>query len=300
MLRTLGELENPPSCLTEMAYGLCSAVCKNHESFQDWKSLLLPLLEMGFRRFGPKDSWMPVRLTHTEHHRKLADVVFESGDPEAIADLLRAWTIRDDSYQWADGLLGICTRRLIDLHSLVPFSPRLRGLVIQFIERVGYKGFEEVGVERFVELLNYLRVGIDDLDYMFHWIPLLLDAVQSSVGFQHLSNRSWELLVELILVFGATNATFNRQIMTSLLDGEEWDKLECWIGVVWMAWPPETDEMVEDLRRAMVSLFRQRPGAAEKLEGWMGLWSQEQGSGARESFQRACEQAHKAAHPGAL
>ena len=283
-----------------MAYGLCSAVCKNHEGREDRKSLLLLLLEIGFRRLDPKRDWILAHLIHTEHHRELVDVVFESGECDAIADLLCAWTIRDGGNKWADAFLGTCTRHLVGLRNLTPFPPRLRRLVIRFIECIGYKGFEEVGVERFVGLLNYLCVRVEDMDNKFEWIPLLVDTIQSSVGAQRLSNRFWELLVELIPQTWGVGAAYNPQVVASLLDGEEWDKLECWIGVIWMAWPPETDEMVEDLRRVMVSLFRQRPGAAEKLKGWMEQWSQNERRDVPESFQRACEETHEAAHPGAL
>ena len=63
---------------------------------------------------------------------------------------------------------------------------------------------------------------------------------------------------------GSSRIAYSPQITTLLTEAQEWNKLECWVGVVWMAWPPGTTE--EDLDRSMVLLFRQRPGALQKLE----------------------------------
>jgi hypothetical protein len=103
-------------------------------------------------------------LTHTEHHRGLVDVVFKSQESEAIADLLHAWTAEILSMSRQHALLNICTGHLVGLHDLVPFSPRLRRLVIRFVGLIGYKGFEGVGVEGFIELLNHLHVTVEDMD----------------------------------------------------------------------------------------------------------------------------------------
>ena len=90
--------------------------------------------------------------------------------------------------------------------------------------------------------------------------------------------------------------TYSPQITTSLTEAQEWDKLECWMGTVWVAWPPEADGIKEeDLSRTMLLLFRQRPGAAQKLEQWMERWSQQHGEDIPESFQQICKQAYEAA-----
>ena len=51
----------------------------------------------------------------------------------------------------------------------------------------------------------------------------------------------------------------------------------------------------EDLEHSMVSLFRQRPDAAQKLERWMERRSQESSEDIPKSFRRLCKQAHEAA-----
>ena len=296
VLRDLVKLESRPLCLSEMAYEWCSVICEN-QSFEDRESLLLDSLEIGFRHLDPLRRRIgDLHLIHTEHHRGLVDVVFKSNNNEVIADLLHAWTVASNHHKSAHTLLGICTGHLVDLHNLVPFSPRLRRLLIRSVEVIGYNGFEEVGVERFVELLNHLHVGVEEVEYRFKWVSLLLGTIQSPGGVD-LSNHTWELLVELTTSgpLLAIHLVYNPHVMTSLLEAQEWDKVECWIGVVLTTWS-ETDVTTEDFKRAMASLFRHRPGAAQKLTQWMKRWSRKRG--VPEYFERIYNQAHEAAQQG--
>lgn len=82
-------------------------------------------------------------------------------------------------------------------------------------------------------------------------------------------------------------------VTLSLLGVQEWDKLECWMGLVWMLSPPEVDEIPEDLKIAMTKLFRQRPGAARKLTEWIEERNKQWKGGVPASFQQTCEQAQK-------
>ena len=284
---------------------------------EDWESLLLGSLEIGFRHRdlleigfrhrvptttglrNPSDlGWWNEHsnLTHTMHHRGLATVVFKSRNSEAISDLLHAWTMGSRYHE----LLGICTGYLVDLHDLAPFSSRLRQLVMRSVELIGYKRFEEVGVEGFVELLNHLRAGVKDIDDRFRlkWISLLLDTIRSPKGAQCLPDQYWELLVQLTILEseGAKHATYSPQVTAFLLEAQEWVKLEYWVAIVWMAWPPETEETTEDLKRVMASLFHRRPGAFQKLTQWMQ--QRRSWKDVSEHFERICEQAHVAAQQG--
>ena len=97
-LRDLAKLEARPLRLAEIVYEWCSAIYENREKFEDWEGLLLVCLELGFRHLDPSDPYIGIRLTHTEHHRALVDLVFKSQKSEAIADLLRAWTTTQSSH----------------------------------------------------------------------------------------------------------------------------------------------------------------------------------------------------------
>ena len=297
-------LETHPERLTEIAYEWCSLICENRESLEDWQSPSLDLvcLEIGFRHLDSRRHSIEATIAHTEHHRGLVDVVFKSQQSEVIADLLRAWTAEGKHHEPAHTLLGLCAGHLVGLHNLVPFSPRLRQLIIRSVELIGYKGFEGVGVERFVELLNDLRVTAEDVDDVIGWARLLLDTIQSPEGTQYLSHWYWEFLVE----FAVPNSRWLKldladglKIMITLTKAEEWSKLECWMAIVWMLLPEGVDPGEQDLGHSMTLLFRQRPRAVQKLEQWMEPWGQANFSCVPESFRQVCKQALEAGQWGA-
>ena len=317
------KLETCPKYLTVMAYDWCSAISENRQNLRDWETLLLISLEIGFRRLDIQDQY--ARLTHTEHHLKMVDVVFKSRESETIADLLHAWTAEGSENARAGTLVGIYAASLVGLHDLVPFSSRLRRLVIRSVGLFGYKGFEGVGVGvgGFIELLDHLHVTIEDMDGKSLWVRLLLDTLQSSEGAQRLSHWYWELLAELAISesrWPRSVIAYSPQITTFLTKAQEWSKLECWMGTVWMLWAPETAGTLmvwppmptavgiaeKDLKNSTLLLFRQRPGAVQKLEQWMKQWSQKRGKGIPgwaeqnrgedipELFQRICKKAREA------
>jgi len=294
VLRDLVELETRPMCLTEIAYDWCSVIYENRQSLRGWEGLLLTSLEIGFRHLDPQDKVAVPALTHTEHHLEMIDIVFKSQNGNVIADLLCSWTMDHSLHIPPDTRV----ERLVCLHNLVPFSSRSRRLVIRFVELVGYGGFEGVGMEKLVGLLNHLHVAAEDMHDERCWAILLLDTIKSFEGTQLLPHWYWELLVELAISQPRLldEVTYNPQTMVSLTETQEWSKLECWIGTVWISWPPEADGITEgDLSRSIPLLFRQRPDAFRKLERWMERWSQENDKNVPESFQRICKQAQEVA-----
>jgi len=266
--------------------------CENYSSLEDGNDLLLLSLEIGFRHLDPKNTWIGAKLTHTEYHLQLASIVFESKDGEAVADLLHAWTSRSSSHELYTSL-HICAKYLIGLHHLYPFSSRLQHLIIDAIPLIGYQEFKQAGLEGFFELLDNLQVCVEDIDHEGEWAGLLLDIIQSSEGIQKLSLPYWELLVELAVSYSwaLEDHTYIPHTMISLKEAEEWDKLECWMGIIWTSWPPEEGKTTEeDLGPMTLSLCHQLPGAVQKL----GQWMEQRAHGWQipKSFQQICKQAH--------
>ena len=290
MFLDLAKWKQRPSCLTTMAYELCSAILENYSSLADGEQLLFLSLEIGFRHLDSQYAQISSKPIHTEHHQRMVDVVFESGDDEAIADFLRAWTSSSDCHKPPESL-SVCVRHLIGLR---PSSRRLRQLVIRMIGSIGYEGFGRVGSEKFFELLDHLHVSAEDIDDKEAWLKLLLGVVGSPEGIQRLPHPYWELLLELSISEPRSpgDVAWSPRITACLEDDQEWDKLECWMGVVWVAWPPEVGSVTEEnVRRAMLSLFRQRPGAVPKLELWVRRGSERRGRTVSETFRRICERA---------
>ena len=289
LLTDLCNLETQTTNLTKMAYEWCSVVCHNSFSHADQKDLLLLSLEIGFRHLKPQPDRMGPKLTHTHHNQQIVDIIFGTGDAEAITDLLHACTL-GYTHDWPHTLLQKCAKHLTSLRSLQPFSPRLKKLVIRAITFLGYQGFKQVGVEGFVGLLNNLHGGMDD---MGGWVNLLLDIIRSPEGACHLSLQHWEFLVEFISSgpWWVRYGTYSPNTMMFLKEAGEWGKLECWMGIAWLLWltwgsvVPE-----EDLKHMTALLFHQRPGAIQKLEGWIEKWCRRKGKLVPESFQLICEQ----------
>ena len=201
------------------------------------------------------------------------------------------------------GYGGVITKKLHlspsnrSFHNLAPFSPRLRQLVIRSIEFAGHSGFENAGVEKLIELLDRLHVTVEDVDERYKWMPLLLDVIRPPEGIQRLSHLYWELLVELAVLTRQPRleVVYSPTITKTLVEAQEWSKLECWIGVVWMLSRGAEGRTEEDLENSMLLLFRQRPSAAQKLEDWIGRWSRQGKKDIPESFEQTCKRAHEAA-----
>ena len=303
VLADLARLDGHPWFSTEMAYNWCSVICENHQKLIGWDGLLVLSLRAGFRHLDPQQWEIPHNLTHTQHHQILADVVIRSGESEIIADLLCAWTSRGEYHNQPRTSLSMFVGHLISvLDSHFPFSSRLRSLIIRSVELLGYKGLEGIEVERFAKLLDQLDVSVEDVGYDCDWVQLLLGIIQSPKGPQHLSSQYWRLLVELMISssWALEHTTYSPQVMVSLLEAGEWDKLECWIGVVCMRWLPEVDEMLEELKGVMETLFYQRPVAVWKLKQWMEQWSQEMDGDISETFHQICKWMHEVAQQGML
>jgi len=284
-------MKNHPTYLTERAYEWCSVICENLENLAHGQYLLFLSLEIGFCHLNPKHPLWGNPLTHTEHHLRLADIIFESGDNEALADLLTAWNLLYPNPN-SDGPLNGCVGHFEILKELQSLSPRLQQAILRSIEVIGYEEFD-VGMEIFIALLNNLHIGVEDWHWSISWINILLDVIQSSEATQHLSHHYWELLVELILLHSKLLDcylfTYDPQVMTSLMDAQEWDKLECWMGVVWMIWPPGFGgTTVEGLEHGMLLLFHKWPGAIQKLQQWMEQLNDEWGLRS-EPFKQICE-----------
>jgi len=250
--------------------------------------LLLRSLQAGFRHLDPQQQWVAGRIIHTRHHREMIDIVFGSQQDEAIADFLHVWTSRGGSHEPAPSLF-MCAKHLVDLPNLSSSSPRLRRLVIRSVELIGHQEFEKFGVEGFVRLLNYLDVKADDMDHKPAWTGLLLSVIKSPVGVDRLSCSYWALLLELNqfqYVHRGEFSNYGPQIMVSLQDAQEWDKLACLICAVWMECSQHPDRISRDLEYGMLLLFRQQPDSIRKLEERIERLVRDVPT----AFRRTCEQ----------
>ena len=220
-------------------------------------------LKIAFRLVGPAiDRLHPVDLNHTPHHDRVFEVAFSSDDDEVIADAACAWVVGYPSPT------GSCVRYFAErVGNPRPFSWRLRGLAIHAIGGRTLTQRAEPGLE-VVRLLNRLDPCMGDLRCSLPWYALLMDVIHSPVG-ENLSLHSWRLLDELQWECGVSWFEMRDvEVMRSLEEAEEWEKLEVWIAVMWcsLPWPEPTPEVVEVVGDATLKLILLRPSALQRFE----------------------------------
>ena len=116
------------------------------------------------------------------------------------------------------------------------------------------------------------------------WCAILMEIIWSTEA-QHLAIHSWKFLAELVIQAYLRRTTYHSDVTTSLMDAQEWDKLECWVGIVWMACSLEL--VGKELEDAMEALEKERPGALRKR---MERWSEERGGlPLLKPFQQTCD-----------
>jgi len=304
LLNFLERWENRPWYLTQVAYCLCSDISARlsiHPG-QDPAILayLFAVLRIGFRRVDPNQDWTTTRpgrdtisLTHTSHHEWMFDTIFANSDDNIIADAVCVWIVGG-----CDQPPGSCVHYLAQrVNKGIPFSPRLRQVVIGVLERGWHEELEVAGAE-VIRLLNHLGVGTDDMGSRRDcWGRLLVDVIRSPMGREGLSSHYWCLLWKL--VSGAQALTLRDEdmgVMGSLEDAEDWEKLEMWMLIVWSVGYYLLDTHTEDVERATLKLFLRRPSALPRFRD-LGETSDSSSDLHRDKLRQICDHPQRNRHP---
>jgi hypothetical protein len=253
---------------------------------RDYFNLLHRSLAVAFRHTCFNSASPTIHTFHTRNHEWMFDKVFinayggmftydhmfadgeKFADDEKFADAVCMWA--------ADRQVtppGSCTRRLLELTERGwPFSPRLRCTVIHAVQHLWPWELEAAGLE-LVSLLNNLEVGVREINgakRSRNWAALLKGVLSSPMGQWFLSSHYWLLLRNLISMGYPSWEVVDRQteIMKSLEEAQDWEKLETWMLVVWcsvyLSHPDPT--LIQDIGWATLTLFRQRPSAIPRFE----------------------------------
>ena len=280
----LAAWEERPASLTPMAYQWCSAISEVagqlgldgidlashiHDHLQSSTSMgcphLLTPLKIAFRLVGPAyDKLRQVYLKHAPQPDQAFEAAFSSDDDEVIADAACAWII------WSPRPTGSCSRYFAKrVGDPRPFSPRLRQVAIRAIEDTGPTELT-VSAPEVVNLLNRLDVRVGDLDDKNQWQALLAEVIRSPVG-EILSSHHWRLLDELVSaeMFLGSFEMRDVEVMTSLEEAGNWEKLEVWMVIVWespstMSRP--TPRLLEVIGNVTLKLLLSRPSALQRFE----------------------------------
>jgi len=223
----------------------------------------------------------------------MVKLVFKYGDLGAFADALCAWTSLGN-YDYRVPLLGPCVEHLVELaRAGTKFPPRLQWVTIRAISFIEEE-FRRVDVERFVGLLTCLEVGVADIgtEAKDTWTSLILRIIESEAGREQLSLGYWELLVGLVGRFtgGLRRVLCDVEIIRSLEEKEDWEKLVCWLGAMWSMQPPSEDQPpVRGVTEATAALFLRVPTALQRLKAWIeGSVEGSFGRVHEDEFRRVC------------
>jgi len=230
----------------------------NHKQCAD---LLLRTLEVGFRLADISGDRSSLDLKHTPHHDQIFEAVFSYGDDEAIADAVGAWIVGDSSPA------SSCARYFaVRMARATPLSPRLRRAGIRALE----SNWSTISIPDALYLLNCLHADVDDVvenGYVWPW--LLVRVIRSPTGFESLSSHYWRLLGRLTSKSIPYDPIEPRdvEVMKSLEEVEDWEKLEVWVPIVWAYLVYRfIPDFVEDIGRVTLKLTSQRPSALQILE----------------------------------
>jgi hypothetical protein len=227
--------------------------------------LLPTALEIGFGLVRPLRNQPALRLDHTPHHDRMFEATFSSGDDEVVANAVCVWVVCGDRAP-----LGSCMRYLAKhVERGTPISARLRQMSIHAIEHTWRSELEVSGPET-VFLLNRLNVDVDDMVEKDEWVQLLVGTICLPPGPESLSSHYWCLLDKLPLAadFLVTAGSRKMEVMRSLEEAEDWEKLEVWMVVVWQALSSYNTplSMMEDIEQATLKLLSQRPSALPRFK----------------------------------
>ena len=151
-----------------------------------------------------------------------------------------------------------------------PFSPGLRQASIRAIEHIWGNELKVLGLDT-VHWLNCLDINVDDIEDGYRWVRLLVDVINSPKGLESLSSHYWHLLDKLVvgskLYQGLVSC--NMEVMRTLEEAEDWERLGAWMVVVWSFLPLSdisVSESMEGIEEVTLNSLLQQPLALPRFE----------------------------------
>jgi len=249
--------------------------------------LLSIALDIGFRLAAPSRDQPVLHSNRTPYHEWVFETAFSSRDDEFIVDAVSAW-IMDRGRAPPGSFARYFTGRM---ERDTPFSPRLRQMGLRAIERIHDSKLKMSELET-VRLLNCLNVNVDEVEWDYGLVMVLIEVIRSPTGSENLSPHNWRLLDKLAVgvLFHRPLVSRDVEVMRMLEEAEDWEKLEVWMGIIWWFTPSDDGRgpgSTQDIEQATLNLLSRRPSALPRFKD---LCDRIRASG-RDALRRICDQA---------
>ena len=238
---------------------------RHSPSREDHIRLLSLALKVGFRLVDPFSDQLALHSGHSTHHDRMFETAFSSDDDETVADAVCAW-VADGDRRPPDSFARYFAERL---GSDTPFSSRLRCMGIRALERMWGGELEMLRAET-IHFLNRLEADVEDIADEDAWGRLLLSPIRSPSGPEGLSSHNWGVLDGLVPPSWDDPEYLSSrdvEVMRSIEEAGEWEKLDVWMMVVWGLRASSTSShSMEEVERVTLELLLRRPSALPRFE----------------------------------
>lgn len=169
-------------------------------------------------------------------------------------------------------------------------------MVTRAIECIGYPEFERLRIEKLVHLLTSLEIEVHVMEWRSRWTLFLWSVLRSLPGQEHMSSHYWKRIVPMAIqpgLFSLELKPSDLETMRSFEEAGDWERLEVWIGMMWILELPGDGVHAGEVERATRTLFHNRPNALQVVEGWvLGASEDEDSLYARheDTFRAVCDQ----------
>ena len=258
----------------------CGAVRESGRSDREAKEMVQLALRIGFRQHSKPQG--VIRKYPSQTLGYILQFLTQGGwDEDSTADALLAYvTFIQDPGNTQD-IIANAILLATDLN----VTPRLATAIFYAMGVAGFSAFERHGVHRLVYLTARLGSIPDQIlatpHFTLYWTTFICDwAASSSRAF--VPDNYMEVLFVLTCktpLQGGMATIQLPQPATPLIchithDLErwaQWDKLECWLKIVWLTSPELLPEQWDWMKEVTLNSVRRRPASSTDLREWISI-----------------------------
>ena len=258
----------------------CNAVRESGRGDQEAKEVVQLALRIAFRQHDKPQAVARKHPSQTLGY--ILQFLTQGGwDENSTADALLAHVTFIEDPENTQEVLADAILLAVDLNITV----RLAAAMFYAMGVAGFNVFERRGVHRLVYLTARLGPVPDQIlaspHFTLYWSTFICDwATSPSRPF--LPDSYMEVLFTLAcripLKGGMATLQLSQRVTSSVCDvthdlerWAQWDKLECWLKIVWLTSPEVLPEQWDWIKEVTLNSVRRRPGSSIDLREWIAI-----------------------------